>query len=78
MDRSTAHRKGGTTAFLVTARDVKMSLGEHARGGTIVISPSSEQTQAWFKFDPSIEFSQCAPPAPVKPKGAKSSVVSPA
>ncbi len=61
MERSNAVRESGTTTFLITPRDVKMSLGEHARGGTIVLSPGSEQAKAWFKFDPTIDFSQCSP-----------------
>jgi hypothetical protein len=47
-----------------------MSLGEAARGGTIILSPASEQARAWFTFDPAVEFAVCSP-VEVAPKGVK-------
>jgi uncharacterized protein (DUF58 family) len=61
LETTSAQRKGGTTTFLITPRDIPMTLGEHARGGTVVISPSSDQARAWFKFHPEIDFSLCSP-----------------
>lgn len=77
LDGSTAQRKAGTTTFLITPRDLHMGLGEHARGGTIILSPGSEQALAWFKFDPAIDFSVCEPDVektfafPLSPEGRR-------
>lgn len=61
LEAGAAQRKSGTSTFLITPRDVHLSLSEHARGGILVIAPSSPQARLWFRFDPSIDFSRCAP-----------------
>jgi uncharacterized protein (DUF58 family) len=53
--------KSGTTAVLVTPRDMRLSLGEHVRGGLVVLSPGSPQVKQWFEFDPAIDFSRTMP-----------------
>jgi uncharacterized protein (DUF58 family) len=52
----------GTTIVLVTGRDIQLSLNEKLRGGMMVVAANSPQAKAWFKFDPSIDFSVCLPP----------------
>jgi uncharacterized protein (DUF58 family) len=51
-----------TTAVLVTSRDIELSLNEKLRSGMMVVSAHSPQSAAWFKFEPSIDFTQCIPP----------------
>lgn len=62
VDESYRHIKSGTTAVLITAREIRLSLGEAARGSQIVISPSSPQMEKWFAFDPGVDFMRCMPP----------------
>jgi uncharacterized protein (DUF58 family) len=71
VGNSEAHRKSGTTTYLVTPRNITMTLGEAARGGTIILSPASEQARAWFTFDPAVEFATCAPVEEKKGSGMK-------
>jgi uncharacterized protein (DUF58 family) len=61
IDESYRHQKSGTTMVLVTPHDVRLSLGESARGGIVVLSPSAPQADTWFKFDPAIDFTRCMP-----------------
>jgi uncharacterized protein (DUF58 family) len=61
LEASATQRQKGTTTFLITPQPVQIGLGEHARGGTVVLSPQSDQTRDWFKFDPQIDFSLCEP-----------------
>src|SRR5688572_22965031 len=61
VSNSEAHRKSGTTTYLVTPRNITMTLGEAARGGTIILSPATEQARAWFTFDPAVDFATCSP-----------------
>jgi uncharacterized protein (DUF58 family) len=58
---TSAQRRSGTTNFLITPRQLHLGLAEQSRGGTIVLSPRSEQSSAWFKFHPEIDFSVCEP-----------------
>lgn len=55
------HTRAGTTAVLISPLEVRMTLGEHVRGGLVVLSPASPQVQQWFEFDPSIDFSRTMP-----------------
>jgi hypothetical protein len=74
VSSSEAHRKSGTTTYLVTPRNITMSLGEAARGGTIILSPATEQARAWFTFDPAVDFATCSPvetPGNLKTKGTR-------
>jgi uncharacterized protein (DUF58 family) len=61
FERVERHQKSGATAVLITPRDVRLSLGEHARGGLVVLSPGSPHVQRYFKFDPAIDFSRTMP-----------------
>jgi len=70
MDGADQQRPSGSTTYLITPRHVTLSLGEAARGGTIILSPASEQARAWFTFDPAVEFAVCSP-VEVAPKGVK-------
>ena len=55
-------QNGGTT-ILVTPVDVRISLGEHARGSSIVVSPANAMTRSWFTFDSRVDFNQMTPNA---------------
>lgn len=56
-------QSGGTTV-LVTPIDVRISLGEHARGNSVVVSPANPMTRSWFTFDPRVDFDQMSPNEP--------------
>jgi uncharacterized protein (DUF58 family) len=62
LEESFRNQKSGTTAVLITPHDVRLSLGESARGGLVVLAPDAPQTDRWFKFDPNIDFAHCMPP----------------
>jgi uncharacterized protein (DUF58 family) len=61
MDESVRYRESGTTVVLLTPRDVRLSLGESARGGRVVLSATSPQAQEWFKFPATVDFRRCMP-----------------
>jgi virulence-associated protein VagC len=41
--------------------EVAQGLGDHARGGVVVISPATEHMMSWFTFDPKVDFTHCMP-----------------
>jgi uncharacterized protein (DUF58 family) len=53
--------RSGTTPVLFTPRDVQLGLGEKARGSMVVVSAASPLAEAWFRFDPSVDFTTCMP-----------------
>ncbi len=53
--------KSGTTPVLFTPRDVQMGLHEEARGGMMIVSAVSDNSAAWFHFEPGIDFETCMP-----------------
>lgn len=60
MDAARRELKTGTTAVLFTPRGGEATLADSARGGWLVISATSKQAEQWFRFDPGVDFSQCA------------------
>jgi hypothetical protein len=56
-----AEQESGTTCVLLSPIEVAQGLGDHARGATVVISPSNEHMMSWFTFDPSVDFAHCMP-----------------
>jgi uncharacterized protein (DUF58 family) len=61
IDEAFAEQESGTTCVLLSPIEVAQGLGDHARGGTVVISPSNEHMMNWFTFDPKIDFAHCMP-----------------
>jgi uncharacterized protein (DUF58 family) len=61
IDESYRHQKSGTTLVLVSPRDVRLSLGESARGGIVALSPDAPHMDRWFRFDPGVDFARCMP-----------------
>ena len=57
----------GVTPVLFTPRNVQLGLIEEARGAMLVISSSIASAQAYFRFDPGVNFRSCMP-APFKAK----------
>lgn len=53
--------KSGTTPVLFTPRDVQMGFQEEARGGMVIVSAVSDNSAAWFHFEPGIDFETCMP-----------------
>jgi uncharacterized protein (DUF58 family) len=49
------------TSVLFTPRPMQMGFGQRVRGRTIIVPVESEQAQAWFGFDPSVDFVRCIP-----------------
>ena len=54
-------QESGTTFVLFSPRDIQLSLGDSARGGMMVISPTKMLAERWFKFDKKIDFAHCGP-----------------
>jgi uncharacterized protein (DUF58 family) len=52
---------GGTTAVLVTPRQLEIHLSDRVRGAMLVIQTNSPQAANWFHFDPSIDFAGMHP-----------------
>ncbi|MBV8781053.1 MAG: DUF58 domain-containing protein [Phycisphaerae bacterium] len=52
------------TTVLVTPIDVRLSLGERARGGTVVVSAANIAARSWFTFDPRVDFDHMMPIEP--------------
>jgi uncharacterized protein (DUF58 family) len=61
VDEAFAEQASGTTSVLISPVEVAQGLGDHARGGTIVISPASEHMMSWFTFDKRVDFEHCMP-----------------
>jgi uncharacterized protein (DUF58 family) len=61
LDHSGSFLKPGTTAVLVTPRDVQVGLADRVRGAMVVVSAASPMAEAWFRFDPHVDFSTCMP-----------------
>jgi len=61
LQRAAPLLKDGVTPVLFTPRNLNQSLGELARGGMLTVCAESEQANAWFKFDPKIDFSRSMP-----------------
>ena len=53
--------KAGTTAVLVTPRDVQAGLGERNRGAMLVVSAASAMADTWFRFGANVDFATCMP-----------------
>jgi uncharacterized protein (DUF58 family) len=64
LDNSHEFLKSGTTAVLLTPRDVQLGLSESRRGGMLVISAGSALADRTFQFSPTIDFSRCMPQEP--------------
>lgn len=54
--------KSGTTVVLVTPHEVEQNLAEQARGSVVVLSATSAQVRAWFRFPEGVDFSVAMPP----------------
>jgi len=61
LDRMGGVLKSGTTPVLFTPKDVQLGLGDRARGSMVVVSAASPLADAWFRFDPDIDFTTCMP-----------------
>jgi uncharacterized protein (DUF58 family) len=61
LDTAGTFLKPGTTAVLVTPRDVQLGLAERVRGAMVVVSAASQHTEHWFRFAPHIDFATCMP-----------------
>ena len=61
LDQSGNFLKPGTTAVLVTPRDVQVGLAERVKGAMVVVSAASPMSDVWFRFDRNIDFSTCMP-----------------
>jgi uncharacterized protein (DUF58 family) len=61
LDQSGSFLKPGTTAVLVTPRDVQVGLAERVRGALVVVSAASPMADVWFRFTPGVDFASCMP-----------------
>lgn len=51
--------KSGTAAVLFTPRDWSANLSQEALGAMVVVPANSAAADAWFSFDPKIDFERC-------------------
>lgn len=61
LDESRRHLKSGTTPVLMTPLDLRLSLGESARGNVVVLSANSSSLKSLFTFEKSVDFMSCMP-----------------
>jgi uncharacterized protein (DUF58 family) len=61
LDTSGTFLKPGTTAVVVTPRDVQLGLAERVRGAMVVVSAASPLAEHWFRFHPGVDFATCMP-----------------
>lgn len=61
LDNSHEFLKSGTTAVLLTPRDVQLGLSESRRGGMMVITAQSALAEHLFEFAPNVDFTRCMP-----------------
>lgn len=61
LERMGQQLQSGTTPVLFTPRDVQLGLGDRARGAMVVVSAASPLADAWFRFEPNIDFATCMP-----------------
>jgi uncharacterized protein (DUF58 family) len=61
LDESFRHQKSGTTAMLMTPHQMQLTLGEYARGSMYVFSADSAQSNKWFTFSDTVDFTRCMP-----------------
>ena len=73
LERAGGFLRGGTSAILLTPQDVQVGISERARGSMLVLSAGSSLSDAWFRFDPGVDFSTCVP-VDQQPKISKRSV----
>lgn len=50
-----------TTVVLLTGRDIELGLNEKLRGGIVIVSAGTPQAEAWFKFQPPVDFAYSLP-----------------
>jgi uncharacterized protein (DUF58 family) len=58
MARAEPDIKSGTTPVLLTPSDMDVGLPDRARGGLLVLSPTSLIGQAAIQFDPAVDFEE--------------------
>jgi hypothetical protein len=61
IDASFELQESGTTAVLLTPRDIQLTLGESIRSGMVILSPANSQTSRWFRFARSVDFTRSMP-----------------
>ena len=62
LENGRALLRTGTTAILITPRDLEQNLSDQVRGRTIVVNSGTDHYKRYFRFDPAIDFSLCMPP----------------
>jgi uncharacterized protein (DUF58 family) len=61
LDHAATFQKVGTTAVLLTPREVSVGLAERVRGALVVVSAAAPISDAWFHFNANVDFSTCMP-----------------
>ena len=61
----TEHCRGlvseGVTPILFTTRTAQAGLPSRSDSAVLAVSANSDQSRAWFQFDPNVDFSRCIP-----------------
>jgi uncharacterized protein (DUF58 family) len=61
LDHAAAFTKSGTTAVLLTPRDVSVGLADRVRGALVSVSALAPISEVWFQFSPGVDFTTCMP-----------------
>ena len=67
--------RDSVTPVLFTPQQIQVGMGEQMRGPLVVVAVDSDRANAWFSFNPDVDFDRCMP-ADQQPsmKGARFSV----
>lgn len=61
LDNCNEFLRSGSTAILLSPRNVQVGLSERLRGSMLVISAASAAADRWFRFDDNVDFARCMP-----------------
>jgi uncharacterized protein (DUF58 family) len=61
LDQNGTMFRDGVTPVLFTPRRIPTGLGEQMRGPVVVVAADSDQANAWFSFNPNVDFNRCMP-----------------
>jgi hypothetical protein len=60
MDHARQLLEVSTTGVIFTPNQTSMGLSDH-RSSLVMVSPASEKTKGWFKFNAGVDFHTCMP-----------------
>lgn len=61
MDEAHPLLESSTTGVVFTPGSISMSLGDRVRSSIVIVSATSVQNRAWFRFNKDVDFTTCMP-----------------